>query len=410
MGARLVAASLPIYALAVAIVVYENWQTRTTGIQSYYWWGLAVEVAIVTLIVGGYSTGVFGRPLAVAALVYLFLVLVPYVAVIAPAVWPFVILLYWVFSWFAWFVDGAFLLLYLERYRALWRRSSAVASASLSTATPLTVAVLLTPIVVGPHYWPEWRLHETGTTVLVATTAVAGASAIALLAGLRWPRVPLRVVPIAFGAVAILEAAMFVRGLPNVPMKTAGAPPFTLEYPADRADLGVEADAFRATVVSVVRRSGVTLPAQGVYARYRWHNGGPWNDPAPPSGVTVVTLWAEIMDKPEERRQQFGRYMATAVIPANDGRVPETNHPHWGYLNWALTSDADAEPMFRKVCEQLTTNKFLGIVDFDFAPYLRAEHDGGLAAARALHARWMTSPPGYNEWSKVIRDSCAPPL
>jgi len=409
-GARLVAASLPIYALAVAIVVYEKWQTRTTGTQQYYWWGLAVDVAIVTLIVGGHSTGVFSRRLAVAALVYLFLLLVPYVAVIAPAVTPIAILPYILFAVLSLYVDGAFLLLYLERYRALWRRSSAVASESLSTATPLIVAVLLTPIVVSPHYWPEWRTHETGTTVLLATTAVAGASAIALLAGLRWPRVPLRVVPIAFGAVAILEAAMFVRGLPNVPMKTTGAPPFTLEYPADRADLGGDADAFGAMVATVVRRSGVTLPAQGVYARYRWHDGGPWGDPAAPSGAIVVTLWAEIMDKPEERRQQFGRYMATSVIPANDGTVPETNHPHWGYLNWALTSDADAEPMFRKVCQQLTTNKYLGITDFDFAPYLRAEHDGGLAAARALHARWMTSPPGFNEWVKWIRDSCAPPL
>lgn len=407
-GARLVAASLPIYALAVAILLYSIWLTRATAVQEHSWWAYAIEIAATMVVVGGHRVGAFGRRVAVASVGYLLLMFAPYVALFTPAVTPLVVLFYYLSAWPRLIIDGALVFVYPWLYQSVARRSDAVAS-SLSAGAPLAVAVLLTPILVGPHYWPEWK-SSSDTTVLLTTGAVAAASTVALAAGLHWPRFPPRAVSIGLAAVAIVELAWFARGLPNVPMTITGAPPLTFEYPADRPALAGDLDAFRAMVSSVVRRSGVALPPAGVYARFRWHDGGPWDDPAPPSGAIVVTLWAEHIDDPATTTKEFAHDMARFVIPANDGTVPETDHPHWGYLNWALVRDADAEPLFRTVCRQLTTNTFLGITDFDFAPYLRAEHDGGPTAARALHARWMTSPPGLREWDKMIRDSCGPPL
>src|SRR5216684_1903947 len=221
MGARLVAASLPIYALAVALALFPARQVQEN---SWFWpmWygGLVAVAALALLLAGGAAARAFDRGCVTI-------------------------------------VGSVFLLVVVLLFGL----------AFAGQPTPLWVAVYVAPLLAVGFF---------------------------------------------------IAHAVIARGLPNPPMAFASAPPLTLEYPADRADLAADAATYGARLALVVRRTGVVLPAQGVHVRYRWYKGP--DDPAPPKGAVVVTLPAELMDWPK-RADRFAERIATTLVPQPDWRV-----------------------------------------------------------------------------------------
>src|SRR5712692_1142531 len=398
MGARLVAASLPIYALAVALSLFLVRQVQEN---SWFWpmWygGLVAVAALALLLAGGAAARAFDRG-CVTIVGSVFLLVVVLVVGLAFAGQPTPL---WVVVYVAPLLAVGFFIAYAVSYRTLSADEPAVASDALSAAAPFVIAALLGPIVLGPRYFPD-STSERIAAVIATTAIVAVGGALALIAGASALRLSPRTTRIALTVLAVFGLVVFARGLPNPPMAFASAPPLTLEYPADRADLAADAATYGARLALVVRRTGVVLPAQGVHVRYRWDNGP--DDPAPPKGAVVVTLPAELMDRPT-RADRFAERIATTLVPQPDWRVHEAYSPWSGFVTWASTlpgPDADAE--VAKLCDLIVNKKYAA--DFRSAPYVRAERDGGVEAAQSLYARWMQSPPTFADWNAQITSSC----
>ena len=398
MGARLVAASLPIYALAVALALFL---ARHVQEDSWFWplWygGLVAIAALALFVAGAAAARVFDRRV-VTIVGSVFLLVVVLIVGIAFAGHPTPLYLV-VYS--APLLGVGFFIAYAVIYRTLLADAPAVASDALSAAAPFVIAALLGPIVLGPRYFPDSTSERT-TAVIATTAIVAVGGALALIAGASPLRLSPRATRIALTALAVLQLAVFARGLPNPPMAFASAPPLTLEYPADRADLAADAATYGARLALVVRRTGVVLPAQGVHVRYRWDNGP--DDPAPPKGAVLLTLPSELMDGPK-RADEFAKEIARTLVPQPDSRVIEVYSPWSGFISWASTLPGpDADARVAKLCD-LIVNKN-SITDFGDAPYVRAERDGGVEAAQSLYARSMQSPPTRADWNAQITSSC----
>ena len=398
MGARLVAASLPIYALAVALALFPARQVQEN---SWFWpmWygGLVAVAALALLLAGGAAARAFDRGcVTIVGSVFLLVVVLLFGLAFAGQPTPL-----WVVVYVAPLLAVGFFIAYAVSYRTLSADEPAVASDALSAAAPFVIAALLGPIVLGPRYFPD-STSERIAAVIATTAIVAVGGALALIAGASALRLSPRTTRIALTVLAVFELAVFARGLPNPPMAFASAPPLTLEYPADRADLAADAATYGARLALVVRRTGVVLPAQGVHVRYRWDNGP--DDPAPPKGAVVVTLPAELMDRPT-RAYRFAERIATTLVPQPDWRVHDAYSPWSGFVAWASTlpgPDADAE--VAKLCDLIVNKKYSA--DFRSAPYLRAERDGDVEAAQSLYERWMQSPPTFADWNAQITSSC----
>jgi len=398
MGARLVAASLPIYALAVAVALFLVRQVQE---DSWFWplWygGLAAVAALALLLTGAAAARAFDRGVVtIAGSVFLLVVVLIVGLAFAGQLTPLYLVVY-----VAPFLAVGFFTAYAVVYRTLLVDEPAMASDALRAAAPFVIAALLGPIVLGPRYFPDSTSERTAA-VIATTAIVAVGCALALIAGASVLRLSPRTTRIALTLLAVLQLAVFARGLPNPPMAFASAPPLTLEYPADRADLAADAATYGARLALIVRRTGVVLPAQGVHVRYRWYKGP--DDPAPPKGAVVLTLPAELMDVPK-RADEFAEKIARTLVPQPDYRVHDAYSPWSGFVDWASTlpgPDADAE--VAKLCDLIVNKKYA--TDFRSAPYVRAERDGGVEAAQSLYARWMQNPPTVADWNAQIASSC----
>src|SRR6266851_3789975 len=303
----------------------------------------------------------------------------------------------------SWLLAAGSFLAYAVTYRALGSSEPAVASETLSRTAAFVIAVVLGPLVLGPHYWPD-STDERSATVIAVACIIALGSAVALLVGASALRLEPRTARIALSIVAVAQIALFARGLPNPPMTLASVPPLTLEYPADRTDLSADAATYSARLALFVRRSGVVLPAQGVYVRYRWDFGP--EDPAPPSGAVLVSLNALDMDRPD-RTDRFADEASTALIPQPDWRRPGTYSPWRGFITWARTPDGpESDALIVKLCDLLLNKNSTPFAELDRAPYLRLERDGGAEAARSLYASAMRSPPEIKDWNALVRSAC----
>ncbi|HEV8229673.1 MAG TPA: hypothetical protein VGQ86_06920 [Candidatus Limnocylindria bacterium] len=399
MGVRLVAASLPIYALGVALALFL---VRQADPNSWTWaigyGGTIALAALALLLIGGAAARSFKwRTLVIVALAFLLAIVFAIARALAGDPGPFWLLLY---GWL--FLDVAVFLVYPATYWNLWSDRSGVASEALARAAPLAAAVVVVPAVLGPRYWPE-SSEQRSQIVAAATALVALGGVVVMLAGMARVRLSPRAVRLLFGAVAILQVVIFVRGLPNPPMALASAPLLNVEYPIGRPDLGADAPAYSARLALIVRRAGVTLPRQGVYVRYRWYRGP--DDPAPPPGTVVVTLEGDINDSRIRERLFAGR-AARALIGEPEWRRPDAYGLEQAYLAWAAAPDDpqhDADLV--RLCGM--TKQGLRPDGIEVAPYVRAEREGGVTAAQVLYARLKQSPPPLAEWYAEIVSSCA---
>jgi hypothetical protein len=401
MGARLVAASLLIYALGVALALFLM---RQADPNSWTWaigyGGTIAQAALALLLIGGAAARSFKwRTIVVVGLALLAVILFAIGRATVGDPGPFWLL---VLGWL--FLDVTVFLVYPATYRNLWSDQSGVASDALARAAPFAAAVVLAPVLVGPHFWPE-SSEQRSQIVAAVTALVALGGVVAMLAGVMRARMSPRTMRLLFGAVAVMQTVVFVRGLPNPPMAVASVPPLSLEYPANRPDLAADASAYNARLALFVRRSGVALPANGVYVRYRWYRGPA--DPAPPPGVTLVTLPADDMDWPG-RIDAFAAEVSTTLVPQPDRRVSAAYSPWRGFIIWARTPDGpDSDAELTKLCDLFVNKQYRRFDALDRAPYLRAERDGGVEAARSLYARSTPSPPELKEWDALVRAACA---
>src|SRR5229473_3065518 len=181
MGARLVAASLPIYALAVALALFPARQVQEN---SWFWpmWygGLVAVAALALLLAGGAAARAFDRG-CVTIVGSVFLLVVVYVAPLLAV---------------------GFFIAYAVSYRTLSADEPAVASDALSAAAPFVIAALLGPIVLGPRYFPD-STSERIAAVIATTAIVAVGGALALIAGASALRLSPRTKPIALSVVAV---------------------------------------------------------------------------------------------------------------------------------------------------------------------------------------------------------------
>jgi hypothetical protein len=393
MGARLVAASLPIYALGVAIALFL-WRQPDPHSMSWFWalWygGLIALAALAILLAGGATA----RSIAIVAIVPALVVVFVVGRGLAGDPGPFYLAFY-----LLWFLGVVSFPGYLAAYRALQALEPDVASAALARAALFATAVVLALVVLGPRYWPESTSDRIAVVITTASIVALG-GATALLVGVSGPRLSPRGARLALGIVAVIQVVVFVRGLPNVPMAVASVPPLALEYPADRPDLAADATRYSERLALFVRRSGAVLPVNGVYVRYRWYFGP--DDPAPPAGVALVTLSADLMDWPG-RIDAFAVEASRTLVPPPDSRLPGAYSPWRGFITWARTSDTpESDAQLAKLCDLLVNNK--STPELDRAPYLRAERDAGVEAARSLYARSMQSQ--LKDWDALVRGAC----
>jgi hypothetical protein len=362
------------------------------------WYGGFVAIAALALLLAGAAAArVFDRGgVTIVASVFLLVVVLLVGLAFAGQPTPLYLVVY-----VAPLLGVGFFIAYAVIYRTLLADEPALASGALRAAGPFVIAVFLGPIVLGPHYFPD-STSERIAAVVATTSIVAVGGALALIAGVGALRLPPRTTRIALTALAVLQLLVFGRGLPNPPMAFASAPPLTLEYPADRADLAADAATYGARLALIVRRTGVVLPAQGVHVRYRWYKGP--DDPAPPKGAVVVTLQGELMDWPK-RADEFAKEIARTLVPQPDSRVLEVYSPWSGFVSWASTLPGpDADAKVAKLCDLIVNKK--SITDFGDAPYVRAERDGGVEAAQSLYARSLRAPPARADWDAQITSSC----
>jgi hypothetical protein len=406
MGARLVAASVPIYALGVAYAVFLGpFKTVNDGATAVFAGGLVALLATITLATGAAALRSRRAGRIAGAVVTILVAAVIASAVVGLQLFDRILYAYYVL----WLVLAPlFLLSYLTLFRVLWVYARPATARALERAAPFALAVLLAPLVFSPRYWPD-ATYDRSVPVYGTALIVALIGALGLLAGIPALRVSVRTSVIALAALAAVQFGLIVRGLPNPPMALAVSAPLTLEYPRSHAELADDVDVFRDRLTSIVRRSGVRLPPSGVYARYRWYEDYRWHeDPAdliPPSEAVLVTLvLIDLADLPDER--SFAREAARSLVPEPKWNDYDKHSPWQGYSEWLLSPEDRQLSSFEfKSCYEVVFARGLGS-EVQFVPYLRAERNGGLEAARALFDRLMSAPPTFKEWQTLLATDC----
>src|SRR5713226_6215509 len=204
MGARLMAASLPIYALAVALALFLARQVQEN---SWFWplWygGLVAVAALALLLAGGAAARAFDRGcVTIVGSVFLLVVVLLFGLAFAGQPTPL-----WVVVYVAPLLAVGFFIAYAVSYRTLSADEPAVASDALSAAAPFVIAALLGPIVLGPRYFPD-STSERIAAVIATTAIVAVGGALALIAGASALRLSPRTTRIALTVVAMLQRAV----------------------------------------------------------------------------------------------------------------------------------------------------------------------------------------------------------
>jgi hypothetical protein len=118
--------------------------------------------------------------------------------------------------------------------------------------------------------------------------------------------------------------------------------------------------------------------------------------------VTLVLV--DLVDFPDER--SFAREAVRSLVPEPKWNEYDKREPWQGYREWLLSPDDRQLSFFEfKSCYELVFARGLGS-EVQFVPYLRAERNGGLEAARALFDRLMSAPPTFKEWQTLLATDC----
>jgi len=399
-GARLIAASIPLYALGVAIAVFVAWQPDPSA----NWWsgpyagGIAAFVATAVLVAGGAAARAFSRRWAlVAGGIAAALVVVWIVAIWASNVWVFYM------GIFAWFVLVQLALVaYPVLFWTLWREASELAARAVLRSAAFTIAVLLAPVALAPRYFPEAG-EARNAAVMATASLVAVIGAVTMARGIPALTLSSRALGLSLAALVFIQLGLVARGLPNPPMTFARAPSVTIEYPADQPDLASDTPAFAERLALIVSRSGAQLPPGGVYVRYRWSQG-PDGIP-PPADTLVVPMWLDGVGTPAHRLRDFAERTVTTLFP-QPRTVYNAYAPWSGYIQWvSVPDDADTRDRLARACDWLV-NRQQHINPIETAPYVRLERTQGVEGPRALYARLAEAPPSNNDWAALVMSGC----
>src|SRR5437867_8137739 len=145
MGARLVAASLPVYALAVALTLFLMRQLQENAWFLSLWYGGLVAIAALALfLAGGAAARAYDRgDVTIVGSVFLLVVVLLFGLAFAGQLTPLYLVLY-----VAPFLAIGFFIAYAVMYRTLLADEPALASDALRAAAPFVIAALLGPIVL----------------------------------------------------------------------------------------------------------------------------------------------------------------------------------------------------------------------------------------------------------------------
>ena len=264
---------------------------------------------------------------------------------------------------------------------------------ALRTAGPLVLLLVVANAVAAPFYFSDASqqriLLGSALTVLVALVALG----LALAAPSRF-QVSVRAAKLALGAAIVLDLGLVAHGLPNPPTETVVDPPLVLYLPRGRDDLLADVPAFKARVALITLRSGIAPPAGGLPVRYIWAGGhDDFSDRTSAYAIVDIDRQARIDD--------FALQAAYALIG-----MPEWDRAGYGYVTWAagpadVERDADIQRHCSEGVAQLGTNE-PGFA----APYVLAEHRGGVTAARALRDQMRGQTVTAEEWFTTVTSAC----
>lgn len=209
MGARLVGASLLVYALAVTLFLFLLRQTDANAPgYAFGYGGLIAYLALAMLLAGAAMAREFGWScLVITVVVVLALAVLPVIVASASGTSNYGLILLYDLLALAPFV------VYPLAFAALASKAPELAGISVRAAAPFAVAVTLAFVLLGPHDAAASSPARTGIVSAVATS-IATLGGATLLAGLVRTPPSYRLVRVMLWTVGIIQFAVFVRGVP----------------------------------------------------------------------------------------------------------------------------------------------------------------------------------------------------